>query len=693
MTDRTAHSDLSGQQFGEYRLSRWLGGGGFGNVYLGEHIRDSAPVAVKVLQARLAQSHELKEFINEARTIRLIHPHIVRLLDFGIGMDDIPFLVMEYAPNGTLRHRHPRGTRVPLAVVNDYVTAIASALNYAHDHHLIHRDVKPENMLIGPEQEIWLSDFGIVAVAHSTHSFTERQGISGTLSYMAPEQIHGKPRPASDQYALGIVAYEWLSGQRPFTGTVVELISQHTATPPPSLRALVPGLPIEVEQVIFTALQKDPSQRFATIQAFADAFQHASQPDDTSTELRTRPIMSSQVTIPVTTERIAPINGSSSTSSPPSPQPQSSEISEGQASHRTHGKHHVSRRTLLAGIAGLTAVAGGAAYLVSHGMASPPGSAQGSISPHPSTPRTTTTPTAIPHANIGRLIYAYHGHTNHVYAIRWSHYDQRLVSASEDGTAQIWNMFNSNDILIYKKHTARVNAVDWSVSGKYIVSGSSDMTAHIWDSRNGSTSFIYKQHTGAIFTVGWSPLSGRVASGGQDKTVRVWNVADGSNTYVWIGHSDIVNQLAWSPDGRRIASCSNDKTVQVWHSTDGSSPVVYREHSASVRAVAWAPNEQFIASAGDDQTVHIWNPTTGKTIYVYRKHSAPVTSVTWSPDSKYIASASEDHTVHVWFAPAGSSLYVYGQMGAVFCVVWSHDGKYIASAGDRIDPTVQVWDA
>lgn len=690
MTERTGYSDLVGQQFGEYRLLRWLGGGGFGNVYLGEHIHDATQVAVKVLQARLSQSYELKEFINEARTMRLIHPHIVRLLDFGIGMNDIPFLVIEYAPNGTLHHRHPRGTRVPLATVNDYVTAIASALHYAHEHHLIHRDVKPENMLIGPEQEIWLSDFGIATVAQSTHTFTGRQGISGTLPYMAPEQIHGEPRPASDQYALGIVAYEWLCGQLPFRGTVVEMIAKHTVTPPPSLSARVPDLPAEVEQVIFTALQKDPAQRFATVQEFAEAFQHACQFDDIPTERRMQPITSSKITIPATTELIAPIKTPSDAS-----QPQISETSEEDVSRSSAGKYHMSRRTLIAGITGLAAVAGEVAYLVARGTASPASSTHGNATQHPSTPQAKTTPSATttPHAHIGRLIYAYRGHTNHVYAVRWSHYDQRLVSASEDGTAQVWNMFHSSDTVIYRKHTARVNAVDWSVSDKYIVSGSSDMTAHVWDTHNGNTSFVYRQHTGAIFTVGWSPLSGRIASGGQDRTVRVWNVADGSNTYVYIGHSDTVNQLAWSPDGRRIASCSNDKTVQVWNSTNGSGVVAYRGHKDRVRAVAWSPDGRFIASASDDQTVRIWDPTNGHTIYVYHKHSAPVTAVTWSPDSKIIASASEDHTVHVWYAPSGSNLYIYGQVGAVLCVMWSRDGKYIASAGDHINQTVQIWDA
>ena len=144
------HSDRIGQQFGEYRLQRWLGGGGFGDVYLAEHVHDHAPAAVKVLQTRLTRQEELKEFINEARTFRLKHPHIVPILDFGIGAGDAPFLVMDYAPNGTLRKRHSKGTSVPLSTVISYITPIASALQYAHDLRLVHRDVKPENMLVNP---------------------------------------------------------------------------------------------------------------------------------------------------------------------------------------------------------------------------------------------------------------------------------------------------------------------------------------------------------------------------------------------------------------------------------------------------------------------------------------------------------------------------------------------------------------
>src|SRR5205085_1875095 len=137
-----------GEQLGNYRLIRLLGKGGYAEVYLGEHIYLNSQAAIKVLSMQLAME-DREHFLSEARTlVHLIHPHIVRVLDFGV-QDDTPFLVMDFAPNGTLRQRHRRGTIVPLVTVVDYVKQVAEALQYAHDQRLIHRDIKPENMLIG----------------------------------------------------------------------------------------------------------------------------------------------------------------------------------------------------------------------------------------------------------------------------------------------------------------------------------------------------------------------------------------------------------------------------------------------------------------------------------------------------------------------------------------------------------------
>src|SRR5262245_36037182 len=141
-------TDRQGQQFDSYRLIRLLGAGSFGEVYLAQHIyrTSQAAVAIKVLSP-LAQD-DLPSFLAEARTVHLKHPNILQVVDFGME-GRIPFIVMEYAPNGTLRQRHPKGTRVSLSTTVSYVKQIASALQYAHDERLVHRDVKPENMLIG----------------------------------------------------------------------------------------------------------------------------------------------------------------------------------------------------------------------------------------------------------------------------------------------------------------------------------------------------------------------------------------------------------------------------------------------------------------------------------------------------------------------------------------------------------------
>jgi predicted ATPase len=228
-----------------------------------------------VLHGQLTGQDE-QGFLTEARIIaRLKHPNIVQVLDFGVE-GAMPFLVMEYAPGGNLRQRHPRGTQLPLATIVSYVRQISEALQYAHQGRVIHRDLKPENMLLGRRNEVLLSDFGIAAVIHSSLS-QQTQNAAGTIVYMAPEQIQAHPSPASDQYALGIVVYEWLSGDCPFQGTAMEIAIKHTLAPPPSLTEKVSTITLEVEQVVVRALAKDPELRFASVQAFAAALEEASR--------------------------------------------------------------------------------------------------------------------------------------------------------------------------------------------------------------------------------------------------------------------------------------------------------------------------------------------------------------------------------------------------------------------------------
>ncbi len=268
-------SDRVGQHFGNYRLVALLGQGGFAEVYLGQHVRLSLQAAIKVLHTHLTGS-EAEHFYQEAETIaKLTHPCIVRVFDYDV-QDGVPFLVMDYAPNGSLRRRYPKGTVVPLTQIVSSVKQAASALQYAHDHKFIHRDVKPENMLLGRQEEVLLSDFGLAALSHSSGSLSTQEAI-GTLAYMAPEQLEGHPRAASDQYALGCVVYEWLCGSRPFEGSPTEVMVQQLSMPPQPLHEKVTTIPPGVEQVVLQALAKDPKARFPSVREFATALEQASQ--------------------------------------------------------------------------------------------------------------------------------------------------------------------------------------------------------------------------------------------------------------------------------------------------------------------------------------------------------------------------------------------------------------------------------
>jgi tetratricopeptide (TPR) repeat protein len=268
-------ADRVGQHLGNYRLVRLLGQGGFAEVYLGQHVRLDLQAAIKVLHTHLSEQ-EADHFQQEAQTIaRLAHSSIVRVFDYDV-QDGVPFLVMDYAPGGSLRRRYPKGSVVPLPEILSAVKQVASGLQYAHKQKFIHRDVKPENMLVGRQEEVLLSDFGLAALSHSSGSLSTKEA-TGTLAYMAPEQIEGHPRAASDQYALGVVVYEWLCGSRPFEGSATEVMVQQLSMPPPPLHEKWATVPLAVEQVVLRALAKDPKERFASVQAFAAALEQASQ--------------------------------------------------------------------------------------------------------------------------------------------------------------------------------------------------------------------------------------------------------------------------------------------------------------------------------------------------------------------------------------------------------------------------------
>ncbi|HCF87373.1 MAG TPA: hypothetical protein DEV72_19480 [Ktedonobacter sp.] len=209
-----------GECFGNYRITAELGSGGFGKVYRGEHtILTERAVAIKMLHAHLATPEERERFLQEARLLeRLKHPYILRILDVGIH-EGFPYLVVEYAPRGSLRDLIKRfaPNLLPANMALNIFTQVGQALYYAHQQNIIHRDLKPENILFNAQGEALLADFGI-ATTLSTASI-KYVTIIGTPAYMAPEQFQSSVSKESDQYSLGCIGYELFTGKRPFTAT------------------------------------------------------------------------------------------------------------------------------------------------------------------------------------------------------------------------------------------------------------------------------------------------------------------------------------------------------------------------------------------------------------------------------------------------------------------------------------------
>jgi|GEM_PF-3571576 len=262
---------------GNYVLLGELGQGGSAHVYLAEHRFFKTRVALKLLKPAGAGQEEIRQLQFEAHLLtHLRHRHIVQALDFG-WEQGIPYLAMEYAPRGTLQMSFSKEVPRPLSGILPAMLQAARALQYLHNHRVIHCDVKPENLLLGPSNEVWLADFGIATTVPPTlgRRYSGRE-VRGTARYMAPEQIQGNPLPASDQYALAVLVYEWLCGQPPFDGSALGICVQHVKTPPPRLRDHVPSISAAIERVVLKALAKDPHKRFAHVLEFASALKQAS---------------------------------------------------------------------------------------------------------------------------------------------------------------------------------------------------------------------------------------------------------------------------------------------------------------------------------------------------------------------------------------------------------------------------------
>ncbi|XXT24106.1 protein kinase [Sorangium sp. So ce429] len=283
----------------------------------------------------------------------------------------------------------------------------------------------------------------------------------------------------------------------------------------------------------------------------------------------------------------------------------------------------------------------------------------------------------------------------HMDALSWAAFSpdgRRIVTASYDRTARVWNADGAGEPLVLRGHDDRVYSAAFSPDGRRIVTASHDRTARVWNADGTGEPLVLRGHANALLSAAFSPDGRRIVTASQDSTARVWSADGTGEPLVLRGHTDALLSAAFSPDGRRIVTASQDKTARVWSAHGMAEPVVLRGHEEGVAAATFSPDGRRVVTASQDKTARVWSAHGASEPLVLRGHQDAVASAAFSPDGERIVTASFDRTTRVWDTDgAPDPLLLRGHENSVCSAEFSPDGKRIVTAS--FDRTTRVWNA
>ena len=676
--------------------------GGLGVVLVGEEVELRRTVAIKCMKSKAPDDSLAKDrFVREAElTARLDHPGVVPIYRMGRDEQGKPYYSMRFVQGETLAEAIARFYTSQLSRAERNVEyrrllrsmiAVCETVAFAHSRKVIHRDLKPDNIILGPFGETLVLDWGLakrIDVADlSSDSETSTDAsisgldrpntrtiegtIKGAPAFMSPEQARGEAQhldPRTDIYSLGATLFVLLTGKSPYTGgSVLEIVAKVKAGPSPSARQLNPEVDKPLEAICRKAMSHNRDDRYADARELAHDLDRwlAGEPVSVWREpwtVRTRRWM----------KRHRPVVAAISTALMIVTM-----AAVGFAiQQRRNSERERSERE--------RADASAAAERVARGQAD-------------EKTKEARRNLYIAHMNLAQ--------------VAWENSQVRRVQEllahyrPEPGTDDLrgfewhyWNRLCQSSVLDPKIDFEAATGVAFSVDGKYVAATSKDHTVKLWDFRTGELKHILKGHTWFLNSVTFSPDGSRLASTSNDRTVIVWETSTGRKLHTLRGHKYGVTSVAFSPDGKRLASTGGDSPmltrgngeIKVWDASNGQMLLSWDAYCGS--NIAFGPDGNRLATGNEHAKVALWDASTGKLSLTLDGHLREVTSVAFSPDGERIASASEDRTVKVWDLKTGKKLLtLQGHAGTVTSVKYSGDGKRLVTASD--DQTVKLWNA
>jgi len=703
-----ADAGLIGRQFGPYRVLSLLGHGGMGSVWLAERADGlfTRQVALKLVHPALKSRVMSERFAREREILAsLNHPHIARLLDAGIAEDGQSYLALDYVA-GTPLTTYCDAQRLSVNERLKLFRQVLSAVQYAHAHLVIHRDLKPANILVTADGQVQLLDFGIAKLLTEGEAketeLTQLGGRALTPDYAAPEHIAGASiTTAADVYALGVMLYELLTGERPYKlkrdsrGALEEAILNADPVPPSrgasgeavaaaratTAKKLSSTLRGDLDTITIKALKKSPAERYATANAFGEDIERylrgdvvLAQPDSVAYRIlkfarrHWVEIAAASVLLLTLAAGLAATSYEARVASverDAARQSQSRLLTEAAAQHLKDSD-----------------VAG----------------AQGIVLEVLTNPEFTRmrTPAAISVFQDVRAADAelavLSGHADVVLSAAYSPDGSRIVTASIDKTARIWDARTGGLITVLSGHGNRLDFAAFSPDGTRVVTASQDKTARIWDARTGSQLALLSGHADKVYCASYSPDGTRIVTASADKTARVWDALTATQLAVLSGLDDRVTFAAFSPDGTRIVTAAVDKTARIWDARTGAQLASLSGHDARVSSAAYSPDGTRVVTASQDKTARIWDARSGAQLALLSGHAGAVFSAVYSPDGTRIVTASADKTARIWDARSGAQLALLsGHDAFAHFAAYSPDGARVVTASG--DKTARIWDA